>query len=61
MTPDGHFAPVGTGTLDFPAILKAARDCQSEFAVVEQDADFQTNSMDSVRISWENLRKIGHE
>jgi sugar phosphate isomerase/epimerase len=58
MTPDGHFAPVGTGTLDFPTILKAAKVCQAEFAVVEQDSDFQTTSMESVRISWENLRRL---
>jgi sugar phosphate isomerase/epimerase len=60
MTKAGRFAPVGTGTLDFPDILRAARECHTEFGVVEQDDDFETTSMDSVKISWENLAKITH-
>ena len=38
MAEDGFFAPVGEGTLDFPGIVKAARQAGVHTFLVEQDA-----------------------
>ena len=54
----GAFREVGLGSLDFPAILKAAADMKVEHYFVEQD---QTagDPIESVRTSYRNLAKLG--
>jgi len=54
----GAFREVGLGSLDFPAILKAAADMKVQHYFVEQD---QTagDPIESVRTSFKNLTKMG--
>jgi len=53
------FAEVGTGILDFPAILRAAEAAGTVWAIVEQDL-CSGNPLDSIKISLDNLRKMGY-
>jgi sugar phosphate isomerase/epimerase len=53
------FAPVGTGTLDFREILKAAREVGVKWGIVEQDSTYDVPPLDAIRTSFENLRKVG--
>ena len=55
--PPGDFKEVGSGTLDFPAILKAAPGAQVKHYFVEQD---QTpgDPLASIRKSFDYLKKI---
>jgi len=57
--PDQRFAPVGTGILDFPAILKMAATLGVQNYVVEQDSTYDVPPLDALRISFENLRTLG--
>ncbi len=52
------FAEVGEGILDFKAIFAAAEIGKTEWYIVEQDA-CKRPSIDSLRISFENLQKWG--
>jgi sugar phosphate isomerase/epimerase len=52
------FAEVGSGTLDIPAILNAARNAGAQWFVVEQDV-CQRPPLESVRMSYEYLRGLG--
>ncbi len=56
VSPDS-FAAVGSGRLDFPAILRAARTAQVRYFFVEQD---QTpgDPLDSLRSSYQYLRGV---
>ena len=54
-----RFAPVGTGSLEFRYILAAAQAVGVEWNVVEQDNCYETPPIESLRISFENLRKLG--
>jgi sugar phosphate isomerase/epimerase len=53
------FAEVGTGTMNFPTILKAASHLPVQFAVVEQDDPYGQNPLDLIRTSLNNLKKLG--
>ncbi len=53
------FAEVGTGTLDFPAIMKTAAQLNVKFAVVEQDDSYGQNPLDLLRTSLTNLKQMG--
>lgn len=55
---DRVFAEVGEGILDFPAILAAAQESGVEWCVVEQDI-CQRPPLESARISFDNLKKMG--
>jgi sugar phosphate isomerase/epimerase len=55
---NGSFAEVGTGTLNWPEIFEAAEAGGATAYVVEQDI-CPGNPLDSVRLSLENLRKMG--
>jgi sugar phosphate isomerase/epimerase len=57
--PEQRFAPVGTGVLDFKSILSAARSAAVAWNVVEQDKCYDTPPIEAVRISFENLKKLG--
>lgn len=53
------FAPVGTGTLDFKAILAAAEKNRVRWGLVEQDITYDTPPLEAIRTSLENLKKLG--
>ena len=56
----GNFAPVGTGTVDYPALFAAAEEAKVKFYVVEQDScQPPLTPFESIRISIENLRAWG--
>ena len=52
------FKEVGTGVVDFPAVLKAAKAANVRHYFVEQDFT-PGNPLDSLAISYKNLRKFG--
>ncbi len=56
---DQRFAPVGTGILDFAGILAAGDAAQVPWGIVEQDACYEQPPMEAVKISFENLKKLG--
>ncbi len=57
--PDQKFAPVGTGILDFKAILDAASKLGVKYGAVEQDNCYELAPLDAIRISYQNLQKLG--
>ena len=57
--PEKKFAPVGTGILDFKGILDAAKKAQTQYGAVEQDQTYDKTPMEAVKISYENLKKLG--
>ena len=59
MTPNRQFAEVGTGTLDFPAILSAASEAGVKWGIVEQDSTYGRPPLECLRTSLENLRRLG--
>jgi sugar phosphate isomerase/epimerase len=57
--PERRFGEVGTGTLDFPSILAAAEKAGVQWGIVEQDSTYDRPPLESIRISFENLRRLG--
>jgi sugar phosphate isomerase/epimerase len=55
---DRAFAEVGEGILDIPGILQAAEKAGTEWIIVEQDV-CRRPPLESVRLSLENLKKMG--
>ncbi len=58
MTPDGNFAEVGEGVLDWPAIFAAAQTQGVTSYIVEQD-ECAGDPFDSIALSFANLQKMG--
>lgn len=56
--PDKKFAPVGTGIIDFKAILDAARKLDVRYGIVEQDQTYDMPPLEALKISMENLKKL---
>lgn len=54
------FAPVGTGNLNWPGIRKTADEIGIKRYVVEQDM-CEGDVFEAIRISYDNLRKMGLE
>lgn len=54
-----QFAEVGEGTLDMPKIIETGIDCGAEYLIIEQDNTYGRDEFESLRISAENLRKMG--
>ena len=55
-----HFCEVGEGNLDWPEILKACRETNVRWYSIEQDKEVPgRNIFDSVKISYDNLKKMG--
>jgi sugar phosphate isomerase/epimerase len=50
---------VGEGNLNWPAILKEARDGGVEWYLVEQDNTYGRDPFDSMAISYRNLKAMG--
>lgn len=59
MTPEGDFAPVGTGTIDYKTLIPAAEAAGAELYVVEQDVCKTDTPLGSIRTSFENLKAMG--
>ncbi|HYO24613.1 MAG TPA: sugar phosphate isomerase/epimerase, partial [Lacipirellulaceae bacterium] len=51
-----RFAPVGTGTMNFKAILAAADKHGVRWGFVEQDNTYDTPPLEAIRTSLENLK-----
>jgi sugar phosphate isomerase/epimerase len=51
-------AEIGEGNLNWPAILKACEEAGVEWYAIEQDV-CQRDPFDSLKISYENLRRMG--
>lgn len=56
---DKKFAEVGTGILDFKAILAAAEKAGAQWGAVEQDNCYDTPPLEAIKTSLENLKKLG--
>lgn len=52
------FTEVGTGVVDFPRIVEAARESGVKWMSVEQDRLADLPAMESIRVSYENLRGL---
>ena len=57
--PEKRFAPVGTGIIDFKSVLAAAEKHGVRYGIVEQDRTYDKATIDSIRTSLENLKKMG--
>ena len=57
--PPARFGEVGTGILDFPAILAAAEAAGIAWGIVEQDSTYERPPVEALRLSYENLRRLG--
>jgi sugar phosphate isomerase/epimerase len=55
---DGSFTEVGNGLMDLKAIFEAGLYVGAQWVIVEQDT-CKRPSLESARISIENLRKAG--
>lgn len=56
MSEDGDFRPVGEGNIDYPALFAAADAAGTEHYIVEQDRCSTATPLESVRISYDNLK-----
>jgi sugar phosphate isomerase/epimerase len=54
----GNFTEVGNGMLDWPAIFAVGQEVGAEWVIVEQDV-CPGPSLDSARMSIENLKRMG--
>ena len=60
MGDDGDFRPVGEGNIDYPALFAAAEEAAgTEYYIVEQDSCKTATPLESVAISFANLKKWG--
>jgi sugar phosphate isomerase/epimerase len=53
-----QFTEVGTGVVNTQGVVEAARECGVKWLVVEQDRMRDLAPMDSIRVSYENLKRI---
>ncbi|MBB6053503.1 sugar phosphate isomerase/epimerase family protein [Armatimonas rosea] len=60
MDAEGNFAPVGTGTVDYPALFAAAEAAGVAYYMVEQDScQAPLTPLESIKVSMENLKAWG--
>jgi sugar phosphate isomerase/epimerase len=52
-----HFTPVGTGTIDWKAVIAAAKQDGIRYYFVEQDSG-PPAPLETLRISYRNLRRL---
>ena len=50
---------VGEGNLNWPAILQAAKESGVQWYIIEQDVSYRSDPFASLRISYDNLQKMG--
>jgi sugar phosphate isomerase/epimerase len=53
----GHFTEIGNGTINWKAVLAAAKKNNIDYMFVEQD-ESDRNPIDGLRISYNNLQKL---
>ena len=56
-----QFAEIGTGALDMPGIINACIETGVKYMPIEQDTSYDLCPYESIRISVENIRKMGFE
>ena len=56
-----QFAEIGTGTLDMPAIINTCIETGVKYMPIEQDTSYNLSPYESIRISVENIRKMGFD
>ncbi|RBW70058.1 sugar phosphate isomerase/epimerase family protein [Bacillus taeanensis] len=56
-----EFAEVGEGNLNMKAIIEEGLESGAEYFLVEQDDTYGRDPFDCLKLSAENLRKIGYE
>jgi sugar phosphate isomerase/epimerase len=54
-----RFAEIGEGNMNWPAILKAAKEGGVEWYLVEQDRCYDRDPFESLAISYRNLNAMG--
>ncbi len=54
-----QYAEIGTGNLDMPAIIQACIDTNVKYMPIEQDTSYDLDPFESIRISCENIKKMG--
>lgn len=54
------YAPVGSGNLNFPAILRAFADAGAQYAFVEQDKSYDRDPFDCLKESFDYLHAQGY-
>ncbi len=60
MGPDGQrMAEIGEGNINWPAVMAAAKDAGVQWYCVEQDHCYGRDPFDSLKMSLDNLRKMG--
>ena len=57
--PPARFGEIGTGILDFPAILAAAELAGVRWGIVEQDSTYDRPPLESLRMSYQKLVELG--
>lgn len=57
-TPEVCFAELGEGCVGIPAVIKAGLEVKAKHFIVEQDRSARA-PMDSMRINYENVEKLG--
>ena len=53
-----HFAPVGTGIIDFKELFEHAKLAGMEHFYVEQDNSYELSPLEALKISYKNLKRI---
>ena len=56
-----EFAEVGEGTLPIKECIEAGLASGSEYFLIEQDTTYDRDPFDSLKISRDNLIKLGYE
>ncbi|MFA6816931.1 MAG: sugar phosphate isomerase/epimerase, partial [Lentisphaeria bacterium] len=55
-----HFCEIGEGNMDWQGILTACQNTRVRWYVIEQDEPFKDHDIfDSVKISYDNLKRLG--
>ena len=56
-----QFAEIGTGNMDMRGIIDACIETGVRYMPIEQDTSYDLSPFESIRISVENIRKMGFE
>ncbi|MBK8628593.1 MAG: sugar phosphate isomerase/epimerase [Saprospiraceae bacterium] len=57
-TPEKSFTEVGTGVINWKSVFNLAPNAGMDFYFVEQDASTKMKPLDSIKVSFDNLRKM---
>jgi sugar phosphate isomerase/epimerase len=53
-----QFTEVGTGIVNTAGVVEAARECGVRWITVEQDRPRDLSPMESIKVSYDNLKKL---